>query len=566
MSRSFGTASNILQTIGIAGQIVSGCLDGFSAWQTASNLGRDAIELQIRLEWTRGRLEMWGRDWGLEQGDHLKDPRFRHSGMMALNHLVYINFCLEDFESMDDIFPTLSEAGLYATTPAVSLARLSKSAGVTADEMEALRLKLSKLQTDAGKKERIRWALQEGRALKVAETVKAMVEDLYTHFPPPVAAEVTPIISNKYLISDSLESLDAVSDSSTADPTLAALCAIKAEKIRTELKERTQKLRTEDPFLKANRLDATDRQIVVNGKWVGGLREDGVRYAIPVLVEEKQIPQLVLADSSSDVRIQNVARLLSMKDKPTELRTLDCVGVTISRDQETMYRFVHELKAKHAFTLTHLLRTPTRENILGCHRDKWALEKKFALARQLARAVLYLHLAGWLHKGIRSNNVVFCADREDAVDLSEPFLVGFEYSRAEAARFETETVVVADDADNAFRHPDTQGVPTERGQYQRAFDVYSLGMVLLDIGSKRSVGNLRTKFVATTNTPSAPGFRDWLLREAIDSDVTGLAARVGSVYTEVVKTCLKGTPVTSKAEFSTAFYVSILRPLQLCKV
>ncbi|KAF2798807.1 hypothetical protein K505DRAFT_321610 [Melanomma pulvis-pyrius CBS 109.77] len=561
-------AANTIQTLGFAGQIFTGCLNGFQAWQTASDLSRDAIELQIKLEWTRSRLDMWGTLWGLEQQDHLKDSRFRHFGMMALNHLVYINYCLEEFKSMDDIFPTLGDAGMYASTPAFSLARLSQSGGVTPDEMDALRYKLEHLQTNAGAKERAKWALQEGRALKMVETVKAMVEDLYTQFPPPASSEPNPIIKNSYLISDSLDNLDAVSESSTADTTLAALCAVKAERIRTGLEKRTDKLKSHDPYMIAGQL--TQEREVTEGRWLGSFRQDNVSYRVPVLIEYKRMPRLVMATSSLDIRIQNVARLLSMKNKPAELRTLNCIGVMVARNNETVYRFVHELKAKNVFTLTHLLKTPTRENVAGSHRDKWALDQKFALAKQLTRAVLYLHLAGWLHKGIRSNNIVFCAGDESDVDLSEPYIVGFEYSRVDLARLETETVDQTDDTDDAFRHPDTQGPPTERAEFQRIFDVYSLGMVLLDIGSKRSVGNLRVKFAAQNATRggwAAAAFRKWLLETAIDSDVTGLAARMGSVYVEVVKACLSGKFTERyKNDVSVGLYVNVLRRLQQCNV
>ncbi|KAF2007987.1 hypothetical protein P154DRAFT_516761 [Amniculicola lignicola CBS 123094] len=567
-------AANTLQTLGFAGQIFTGAINGFSAYQTSSDLGRDAIELQIKLEWTRSRLDMWGTLWGLSSNAHLDSPRFKQFGMMALNHLVYINYCLDEFKTMDDLFPTLGEAGKYASTPAVSLARLGKSAEVSDVEMQALRYKLQRLQKDAGVREKALWALKDGRAMKMVETVKAMVEDLYAQFPPPEGDEgAESMLKNAYLTSERLDDLDVVAESKGVDPKLASLCALKAENLRVGAEKRSEKLlRTHDPYkigghVVESRLVNKD----VEGRWLGTFRQDGVSYGTPVLVEYKTIAGLVMATSNVDIRIQNVARLLSMANKPVELRTLNCIGVTISRNKETVYRFIHELKYRNVWTLSDLFKTPTKENLAGLHRDKWPLEHKFALATALAKAVLHFHLAGWLHKGIRSTNIVFNFDDVDDIDLAEPYIIGFEYSRpAELGASFTETVINTNDTDDCYRHPDTQGPPTERRSFARMFDIYSLGMVLLDIGSKRSIANLRAKYLARPQTMggwTAEGFRKWLLDEAIGGDITGLAARMGGIYTEVVRCCLSGKWKGSyKADINVSFYMEVLRPLQQCNV
>ncbi|CAO2654552.1 Nn.00g112850.m01.CDS01 [Neocucurbitaria sp. VM-36] len=565
-----------IQTLGFTGQIFNGCLNSFQAYYKAQDLGRDALQLQITLEWTRSRLDMWGTLWGLDKQEHLKDKRFRQFGMMALNHLVYINYCLEEFKTMDDIFPTLGDASKYASTPAVSLARLSKSAEVTPDEMDALRNKMEQLQTSAAGKEKVKWALQDGKALKMAETVKAMVEDLYTQFPPPTA-ESSPIVKNSYAASDSLDTLDDAANSSSSGPELASLCKFKAENIRLHMETRTEKLQSSDPEKILAVLTETQMHKRADGtqdenRWLGRFREDGISYSIPVLTEHKKVDGNVATTSIIDTRIRNVARLLSMDSKPAELRTLNCLGVKISRNVPRTYRFIYELKSKTFFTLSDCLRTPTEKNLASLHRDKWPLEQKFSLATHLAQALQYFHLAGWLHKGLRSSNIIFCADTESQIDLSNPYIIGFDYSRGELARYETETVESTDNieiAADAFRHPDTQGPPTDRAQFERKFDVYSLGMVLLDIGSKRSVPNLREKFgrMAERAPWSAEGFREWLLDEAIGSNVTGLAARMGSRYVEVVRTCLRGRFEGGYGgDGNVGFYMEVLRGLQRCRV
>ncbi|EMD60351.1 hypothetical protein COCSADRAFT_98758, partial [Bipolaris sorokiniana ND90Pr] len=43
--------------------------------------------------------------------------------------------------------------------------------------------------------------------------------------------------------------------------------------------------------------------------------------------------------------------------------------------------------------------------------------------------LLYIHLAGWLHKGIRSDNILFFAENNGGFSYDQSFVVGFEYSR-----------------------------------------------------------------------------------------------------------------------------------------
>jgi len=105
------------------------------------------------------------------------------------------------------------------------------------------------------------------------------------------------------------------------------------------------------------------------------------------------------------------------------MRTLDCPGVvSVGDDRQTTYKLLYRPPSPGFFTL---------EAVLSAQRETPTLPlgKKFACAKVLSRAVLWVHLAGWLHKSIRSDDVVFGGDDEAQVDLAEPYLCGFEYSR-----------------------------------------------------------------------------------------------------------------------------------------
>lgn len=110
-----------------------------------------------------------------------------------------------------------------------------------------------------------------------------------------------------------------------------------------------------------------------------------------------------------------------------------------------------------------------------------------------------MHLAGWLHKGIRSDNTLFFAEDDGSFSYDQPFIVGFEYSREASAVAQTEGVT--DDFEfNLYRHPDVQGLPAvaqpvpsqpaasqpaassnrSRIPFDYPHDHYSLGIMLLE--------------------------------------------------------------------------------------
>ena len=87
------------------------------------------------------------------------------------------------------------------------------------------------------------------------------------------------------------------------------------------------------------------------------------------------------------------------------------------------------------------------------------LEDRYHAAHRLSLSLAILHTAEWLHKSIRSHNVLF-PKQQGRVVWSRPYLVGFEFSRPdkpgelsekpeESARY------------NLYRHLKSQGTPSE---------------------------------------------------------------------------------------------------------
>jgi hypothetical protein len=107
-----------------------------------------------------------------------------------------------------------------------------------------------------------------------------------------------------------------------------------------------------------------------------------------------------------------------------------------------------------------------------------SLDERFRMAFLLAKAVGKWHSVGWLHQGISGPNIIFFSFKDGLMDYSSPFLGGFEFARPDS---DPSVGYAADDvAFNVYRHPARQG--ETRNGHRKIHDIYSLGVVLLEIG------------------------------------------------------------------------------------
>ena len=205
------------------------------------------------------------------------------------------------------------------------------------------------------------------------------------------------------------------------------------------------------------------------------------------------------------------------------------------------------------------------------------LELRYRLAASICTTFSELYSSSWLHKGISSKNILFRGQapekgmtsrsssgrQQSDVDyftslLSGPLVSGFDYSRQETEEQTIDRARASSDTSSAlYRHPNYQGDAAQG--YKLAYDVYSLGMILLEIAlwvpirsfleAKKSQSSSGTpestvgsRSAGTEQPPSIPRFH----REesiafgalAMDRVNKEFAFRVGGVYRDVVKWCL----------------------------
>lgn len=175
------------------------------------------------------------------------------------------------------------------------------------------------------------------------------------------------------------------------------------------------------------------------------------------------------------------------------------------------------------------------------------LSQRFAIARQLATAVAYVHIFGFVHKNIRPESVLSFASTN--ASQNRVYLAGFEMFR----RDEAWTQKMGDDAldRNVYRHPSRQGLNPD-WEYIMQHDIYSLGVCLLEIGLWQSLldylpttAGLRPQLsVLLSPTEDVvenilPVYLSTELgQRLLDLSREELPRHMGSKYAEIVRTCL----------------------------
>ncbi|KAH7128861.1 hypothetical protein EDB81DRAFT_764017 [Dactylonectria macrodidyma] len=165
------------------------------------------------------------------------------------------------------------------------------------------------------------------------------------------------------------------------------------------------------------------------------------------------------------------------------------------------------------------------------------LGERFRLAQNLAQSVLQIHNCGWLHKGLRPENIAFFAHQNS---VANPYLLGWESSRSGQEEQLTEAVNAWVDDAKLYRHPDWFKEPeTSTYKYRAEFDQYQLGCVLLEIGRWVLIGEKGLRGATSRKfTDDEEGRDRW--RQYLVDKASSLATEMGEIYCNVVKNLLLG--------------------------
>jgi serine/threonine protein kinase len=245
-------------------------------------------------------------------------------------------------------------------------------------------------------------------------------------------------------------------------------------------------------------------------------------------------------------RLGDLAKILSGLDacKPADLRVLDCVA--FFHDPSYRFGLVFRFPPTHARAESvdplslHEFIVKTRER----PRDpRPLLGDLFYLAIAVAESLGGFHNISWFHKNVSSRNILLFPDLITPPHLSvrSPYIAGFDNSRPiDYENFAyTEGPQFADDQD-LYQHPEYI-FQEDKTRFKQRYDIYSLGVVLLEIGLWKCISEIRKQKDLSELT-----VEDFHKR-LIEKYVPQLGERMGRTYRDAASMCFNGD-FGSKAE------------------
>lgn len=298
------------------------------------------------------------------------------------------------------------------------------------------------------------------------------------------------------------------------------------------------------------------------------IRDIGSFQGQQVIIEYKNINPNLTEAQHLEVRerLKQLIQLLSRKYHST-FRFLRAIGMFEDPRDSNRYGLVFRRFEESPppgdlalHSLSSLLEDPSIRFNLGA---------RFKLAQALCIAIMHLHAAGWLHKSITPNNIIFTTAGTAYPDITEPRLIGFELTRPDRPLEHSLDVQPVGDAPNHFIHPERQST-TPPARYRKQHDYYALGMCLLCIGAWQPLAKLERPYKAKypENERSPSKWADFA------QDYVGgvLGHLCGEIYRDVVLVCLNGkfplpagaSDEDSDSNLQTAFYSVVVKKLAEC--
>ena len=238
--------------------------------------------------------------------------------------------------------------------------------------------------------------------------------------------------------------------------------------------------------------------------------------------------------------------------KPDGFRTAPCLGYVriVESDYQTRFGIVFEK------LLTDSVQSDiiTLRDLLG-QNSKPSLNRRISLCAVIAHYIHSFHAVNWLHKALRPDNIIFFSS-SGPPDLRAPFVSGFELSRPSIIDQMTEKPAF-DPSKDIYRHPNTQSGQTD-GNYRKSYDIYSLGVVLIEIALWQRVEDI----VGFHNLSEAKPrvlreIQSWLLgKSALPLNVAKtepylqqVVSACGDTFRNVIERCLEADAVEKPRYF-----------------
>ncbi|KAI1263623.1 prion-inhibition and propagation-domain-containing protein [Xylariaceae sp. FL1019] len=188
------------------------------------------------------------------------------------------------------------------------------------------------------------------------------------------------------------------------------------------------------------------------------------------------------------------------------------------------------------------------------------LGDRFTLAFTLATAFSRFHCSGWLHKGFHSGNIMFLSrvtSTGNIISITDPLITGFQYSRPASAHSLSRGPLENHELEHYY-HPSA-----DRG-FSRRTDLYSLGVVLCEIGRWELVGD-KVSERTRKKIDGRKGWRDYMVKKVL----ADIGWRMGDKYQSAVRTLLECRLPDDDYDdegglFEQQYFEKVIQPLSAC--
>ncbi|KAG9772982.1 hypothetical protein KCU88_g5955, partial [Aureobasidium melanogenum] len=293
----------------------------------------------------------------------------------------------------------------------------------------------------------------------------------------------------------------------------------------------------------------------------------GIYDKNPVWLEYKQVPQRMKGKLLS--RVKGLAFLLSRAKHPS-FHTLRCLGFFEDGDRFVFVYSYPQTSIGDSSDAAQVKNRPPPKSLNELIRENKTLKlpsvtTRLDIALKLANTLLILHTAGWLHKDLRSENVVFFDN-----DWSVPYVTGFSFSRQDSPAEISEQPSSEPQAD-IYRHPHALGEPST--SFQKHMDLYSLGLILVELAEWKALKYIVKDCVDVRKQPTAAysvSLNDiaQVPKHLIDHEVKNgqVHYRMGDTYARQVGVCLNhGLSPLDAAPDTLRDLLDMVRSLENCR-
>lgn len=280
-----------------------------------------------------------------------------------------------------------------------------------------------------------------------------------------------------------------------------------------------------------------------------GHRTEALHKGTPVWIEWK-VPEVTGSVQHDDgvnpkihARVKKLAALLSKNNRTVKFRAPFCRGYFIDEEEGRFGLVFEKPGSVSAETVPKSLHALIKDSSV----EVPSLTDRITLMKLVSETVERLHAVDWLHKGLRSANILLFPDprKGGEINYADPFISGFDYSRPASNEDLTERPRDNPSAD-IYRHPSVQHKGNRedasgRESYKKSFDLYSLGIVLFEIANWKTIDQILN---IDLNNPRLKPKDTWDVKvRLLDREpqhLRSIKSYLGNTVEGVIRCCLEG--------------------------